>query len=346
MTTQLYDLLDRSQQHDIQKHDWKALPQELALDADARLNVPSPYGLGPAPMALSDLALSHLCAKLGPAVFGKGSDKTLPRNYLAAVDPALRATNLNTALRRASNGNWTVRGYGDTCRAVLAGDYPDIRNTELIQALADVVDRESLPEFQVCYRSTVDADHLNLRAVFKNVDPERGYGAGIYLGNSEVGQGKVKVFGMIWRDGCTNAAIIDDENGLAMIHMGSRAAMMVQVLGAIGRILPVAAEYVDKLILAEGQAMPSISDVIGGLAVKHKWTDDFKMHVLLGTEGQETLAGLVNGVTFAAHTAIQGDESATTEWEIFGGRLLVAPDSLFAEAARLSRRIRAGLEAE
>ena len=85
-------------------------------------------------VALTDHATTQLYDKLGPAHYGKGSNKSLPSEYLAKFPPAMRADILNWTLER-SPSTWKVRLYEDTCRAVLDGDYPRVWNTEVLRQL-------------------------------------------------------------------------------------------------------------------------------------------------------------------------------------------------------------------
>ena len=121
------------------------------------------------------------------------------------------------------------------------------------------------------------------------------------------------------------------------------AAMRTQFKAAIGKMLNAAGELLDRMIAAEDEQVPDFESVLAGLAIKHGWPIDVRDAVFSGTENSHTRAGIVNGVTYAAHAAVS-EPNDQADMEMLGGRLLVAPDSLFADAARSYRRQQAGVE--
>ncbi len=90
------------------------------------------------------------------------------------------------------------------------------------------------------------------------------------------------------------------------------------------------------MVEAEKELVPNFQAVLRGLSLQYNWTEEMSSAVTLGTEGQATRAGVVNGVTYAAHKILTG--TAQADMEILGGAILVANNSLFARAARISER--------
>jgi hypothetical protein len=78
--------------------------------------------------------------------------------------------------------------------------------------------------------------------------------------------------------------------------------------------------------------------VIAGLCKQYGWGEDTKTRIAVGTEGRETRFGLINGITWAAHEVKNADEQS--DYEIIGGSILLAPDSVFHNAAYAGRRER------
>ena len=94
---------------------------------------------------------------------------------------------------------------------------------------------------------------------------------------------------------------------------------------------------------AEEEQIPDFEAVLSGLARQHGWAQPVHSAVLIGTEGNTTRAGIVNGITYAAHRAVEHPNDQV-DMEILGGAILTAPDSLFTQAARAHRREMAGIE--
>jgi hypothetical protein len=160
------------------------------------------------------------------------------------------------------------------------------------------------------------------------------YGIGFYLGNDEVGSGSIRLHALIWRLICSNGIVLvseDKDNSLRLPHLKNRVAMMAEIKMMLAQMLPVAADALERIYEAEVEHLPSIGDIVRGLSADNNWTDQVRDAVLIGTEGQSTRMGLVNGVTAAAHTQFADNAQRQFELEALGGRLL------FADARELQR---------
>jgi hypothetical protein len=77
--------------------------------------------------------------------------------------------------------------------------------------------------------------------------------------------------------------------------------------------------------------------------VQHGRKKDFLEVVDAGTEGQRTVAGLVNGITYAAHAHADTSNPEALELETLAGNYLLASPSVFARLAQQGgnrRRVR------
>lgn len=348
-------LIHDSVRFDLDKADHVAAARSFHFSPTAAIEPPALLAsFAPAPLAPNEHSLRQICTKLGPAVYGKGSAKSLPLDYIMSIPPAMRADNFNGHLQAANGSRWMVRGYKDTARAVLSGDYPGgtdseghFENTQYLKVVQSLVESTAgqFPDMRIV-RSNCGPDDLNLKLIWKNVKtgPDDGghYGIGVYVGNGETGNRKLKVLPLIQRTKCDNSIIVSGENSLELVHRGSLAAMRTQFKAAIGKAFSVAAEVLDAMIAAEEESIPDFAAVLVGLALKHNWGQDVAQAVAIGTEGKASRAGVVNGITYAAHTAIEG-ENEQVDMEILGGAYLVADGSLFAQAAKQYRRELAGI---
>ena len=64
----------------------------------------------------------------------------------------------------------------------------------------------------------------------------------------------------------------------------------------------------------------------------HGYSEETQQEVFMGTEGQRTRMGVVNGLSYAAKSIESPDERALME--AHAGRVLVHPDSLFGRVVR------------
>jgi len=340
----LSELLDTSREQDTHKADYTNPAREFTFDAESRLNVSANmFGLSASmsPLAPTDWAWRQVFSKLGASVFGKGSNKTLPADYLLALKPELRAHVLNEHIQRA-DGKWMARAYDDKCRAVLSGGYAAIGNTEVLDMLNQISTSTEQPH-TITHSSSVDPDSLNVRVIWKDVrrpDNGRGdgdWGIGVYIGNGETGNRRLRILPLVQRHSCQNSIIVDSgAGGVEFVHVGNSHTKMMLIKAAMLDILPFAANLLDKMLEADAQEIPDFADVLNGLAKEYHWDTATSLNVAAGTEARETRAALVNGITYAAQKIESPDGRA--DMEILGGSILVAKDSLFYRMAEVSRK--------
>ena len=67
------------------------------------------------------------------------------------------------------------------------------------------------------------------------------------------------------------------------------------------------------------------------------WDEPMALNVAAGTENQQTKAGIVNGITFAAQKVEDPDKRA--DMEVLGGRILCGPDTIFGRAAMVAAKL-------
>lgn len=369
----LHTQIAKSKAADREKFDYTSMARELVFDSSARLAANAvasdakhphyPSGdMSPAypnafqPRTLTDHALRHVFAKLSPAVYGKGSAKVLPFDYLTAIPRDLLAQNLNRHLTNGNGSRWLIRTNGAQVRAILDGSYPgganenrDFENTQYLKIVQSFIDEqpELYPDLKLI-RPFVSADEMGIKISWRDVNPLRdddggSYGIGTFIGNSEIGTGKLKILPLVQRTSCENSIIYNRDNGVEFIHRGSFAGMRTQFKAAIGKVLHAAADVLDKFIEAESEQIPDFDAVLSGLALQHAWSEPLKMSVAIGTEGRQTRAGIVNGVTYAAHGAYVPDPLKSIEMEMLGGELLFAPARTFENAAKHARQKAVGL---
>ena len=179
---------------------------------------------------------------------------------------ALRADVVNALFRHREPVDLLVRHRGDAIRAVLSDEYSPFSHVDLVElvggalsALGDVggdakvwraETGDELRAYLILPR-VVFAPDPGRAGPWSELPGELGPGGGlspaVYLSNSEIGTGKVRIFGGLFRVICSNGAIHweSEKGGLELIHRGLSA----RTLGSA-----VADALVGALRMSEGMA--------------------------------------------------------------------------------------------
>lgn len=345
--TQLSNLLGYAEELGQYKADYKGKPNEFTFGNDGLLTNPRPngdlFGYAMAPVQLTDHALTQACAKLGQAY----KLPSLPVNYMRALQaqaPETFAGDMNAAIERLpKNGGWLVRTYESTCRAILSDDYLlGFDNKDMLGLLNTVLESDGSAH-RISTRSFVNVNNMVVDILFKDVETGRGDGngsfqRGVRIRNGEIGDWKGGVFPIVKRTSCDNSISVEGHDmSFTFKHFGKNTAPAKRIMlrGAIANILPFSVNIIEKLLEAEEQELPKFSDIVNGLAEKHGWHEEVIGGVFAGSETHYTLAGLVNGITFAAHANASTQEQMT-DMEFLGGELLFDKSgSLIREAVAI-----------
>lgn len=341
MTT-INQLMEQAGEYLQHTHDHKAAVKEFYFNEAAEIVAPVyETGLALPPMTLTDTAYDQAITKLGPVVYGKGNTRldgniAAMKRYLMAVPPDLRAVALNRHIEDGNGGDWLVRGYDDKCRAVLSGDFMAVNHFEALGILNTVIAENPVGRELRFARPHLDPDDMNLKVMWRDVDKggsQGGYGVGTYYGNGEVGNRKWRVAPCIQRNSCENSIVWLRDSALAFVHMGNMATKAKLVQAKLVETFGLAASVLDKLVASDSIKVPDIESVLKGLAVKYGWDEDTRTAVAVGTEGHETLWGVVEGVAAAAK---RFEGNTQTDMEVTAGNILADYIPLFAEARKLA----------
>lgn len=357
------DLLARSMEFDALKVDYNEQldkPWEFLFAPDMHLMpLDKQSHMAVQPAEMTQHAFSQLMALLGRTAFGPGSGKNLPTEYLwhiarqQAFQPAL-ADLLNVHLGKRP-GDLLVRTFDVgapaeskfAVRAIMSDFYAPVSNTKMLKAFNDAYQitmgiSGGTPQV---VRSWIGPDDFHLKAVYYDVKPDQWhsrnpenqgdapFGLGVMLSNSEIGMGSVKVLPVIQRNNCANSVIVDaGANSLNLVHRGDPLAMLDRVRSVVGYALDLSGKYLSKLIEMEEVNLPDFHAIISNMAVANKWQINVTNAVRTGAENQSTVAGLINGLTFAAHTEFNGQQ--TVDLERYAGDVLM-------DAGKTLKRFRA-----
>jgi hypothetical protein len=178
------------------------------------------------------------------------------------------------------------------------------------------------PELRLV-RSTVTPDDLNIRIMWPTLDSiDGGYGAGVAISNGETGLRRLRVGKLLQRHSCDNSIVHVDED-MEFLPRGSLAALRTQFKAAIGKALGPTKRMLDRMIEAEEEQLPDFGDIVANLAARHNWDNDTMYAVFAGSEGRKTRAGIVHGITCAAHAEFENPNDIM-DMDALGGHYLYA----------------------
>ena len=325
----LKQMIDRSEEYDTHKADQvervdavRFVPSGIALP-DSLFGGAVEYGF-------TDWALGQVCNKLGPP----------PTHYIKQCPGWLRAANFEhwrkDLIEQDAEKKWLVRSYDNDCRALLSNEYSTLANTSMLKWADEYT--STLNGGPTHVRPYLDADTMHLKMIFRTQDFGNGkgeWGFGIYLGNGEIGNRRVRALPLIQRHSCDNSIIIT-EGGTTIVHrFKSEHFIEASVKQGILEGLRMSVEQIDAVWKAAVDEIEDLDKVLAKLCKQKGWDDDTKNRILMGTEGESTVLGAINGISYAAHQ--QDDPELAVDMETFAGSILVDRNSLFGQATRKIR---------
>lgn len=337
-THQLNDLYERALELKQYKGDYKDKASQFTFNDDGTLTTKPAeavlFGNSMTPAPLTEWALKQAFGKLGKAYKLNGrSLNSLGTDHMKALveeDPELFAINMNRAIARLpEKDGWLVRTYQDKVRAILSDEYLVIDNDTIISWLKEILDRDQSIQTRLSRYSFVNVDNMNIDVMFSDLQTGLGNGndrwtIGVRIRNGEIGDWQGGCFAVARRGSCDNSISVDKEGfSYKFRHAGQKTLDLKKFMmkGTMLSLIPMAEKIVEAQIAAEEAELPNFADVVGGLKFKHGWSDDFTGAVFAGSEARYSVAGLVNGVTYAAHTQAANPE-AQVEAEFLGGKIL------------------------
>lgn len=329
-------LIEQARSFADNKHDSVVDVSRLHFNEVGHAIVPNDLFGGGMELGMEDLAISQLGGRLGSA-FWDAPKRTVPTDVYRQMARSFpdHFAGLTNDLLHKSSGKLLIRGYGDNVRAVLSDSYAKLDNAELLDMASQVLDGvpyEIVRSGQYYSRNDgVQRDEMSVRVVIKNVKPDDepgGYGLGVMIRNGETGGSASEVRPLVMRTTCLNSLVFKtgangEEMGMRLLHRGSRVAKINLLAAAIGEALPMAAEGLDKFLSLKTQQV-DLQSIIGKLGEEYGWSEEVKMKVGIGSEGHQSVYGLVNGLTFAANQVDQ-DTSSRLDMETLAAMFVRKP---------------------
>lgn len=294
------------------------------------------------PVTIEDHAIQLLSGALGRRL---GAGKPVPSAFLKWIPDDLFADNLNRLLTLAGDPKFLLRCHRDRLRAVVSEKYPNFGLEGVFenQVVAGTI-REVARQLNGQYRLVdpyITRDTLVARLLFHEVRTDDGnYGIGWYAKNNEIAAGKFSIGVILKRGACDNTIAFDTASNKigafdgegewqggfrAIPHIGGREKFLV-ALGDLAAAhetnVTAAMEYLNSFLFARQIVIKDMTQTIAEMTKAYGWSEPVSLAVAVGTEGQGTLHGLVNGITFAAHDATES-HTQQLELEELGGAVLL-----------------------
>lgn len=267
-----------------------------------------------------------IMASFVPDLMWAYSDKEPDKTWLFRGYGDYHAGNTEYDLASLINGvsSHTPSGEG-YMRSVHSSRYAIVNNKDLMGVVVDAIrgiadnDMEGLSGM-FSWRSTLTPDDLRLNVVVAqpeikspNVDSannlpggmrgdkKRPYGIGFSVSNNEIGRGGISISPFVVRSVCGNGLVFFSDSTVFR-HVGDASVKKLSLASAVIGVLGEAGAKVQLIEEAFMKRLPKIGDIVTGMAKEYGWSDEVRSAVLIGTESSETVGGLMNGISFAAHS--------------------------------------------
>jgi len=304
----LNEMLAQSQELDKQKEDYLIPLEDIAFTEQGISFKEKLFGTT-LDMEMTDWALGQVCDKLGPP----------PRKYMDVCPGDLRAQNLNH-WKEEKDGGWLVRSYEEKARAVLSKDYTIMNNSEVLNTMIDIIGDTAYEPVQPFI--SPDSTHVKIK-VTDNSDGK--YGQGVYVGNGETGNYKLRVLPFVQRTSCTNS-IIWKGGGVELRHWRvGRIDLMYTIKRFMGEALNKTKEMMDNIIEAELETIPDFADYVKKFCKDNNVSEVGFGVVMAGTESEHSRMALINGLTYYAHE--QNDYDEQLRIETLGASILMGKEN-------------------
>lgn len=245
----------------------------------------------------------------------------VPHSYLVRCPPELRAENCNFWLRQHAGRRLMLRFDFDEVRAVLSPRYQPVSNLQL----AEEVRRRA---GNVLVRCELDpcrfiAQVVNGRSV--EASPGDRLHGGFHVRNSEVGHLAVELRAMIYRTLCTNGLILGAAEGVSFRRRHVTDAL--EVLAKFGHAAERAVEagaflpgrFADTRTIKVGDVHAVYDRITQRYTLDE--TEDEAVRRAWAAEPEDTLFGIINGLTRAGNDTSLGIDSREKLQET-GGRIM------------------------
>jgi len=332
------EFLDKLEEQRRSRVDIKATPSEVTVevvDDQVKFNIKGQY------FVPTEHAFKQACNWLDTpqTLFGH---YTKPKEFNGKVkynrdsrDLGIIRSAFGLGMQRLKQDKeFLFRTYTDgTLRAMLSNLYKTIDNRWLIDIL-----REVAPDGRVSHHDKSDCDTVSFNVLYPDSiiqDNEDGeFGVLSYMGNSEIGDGRLESYPSVFRAICMNGCIWDRVDGsvISVVHRGKTVdleALKAKIVTNIADQVPLRQEILDKFVaLRKIELETTVENVVAQVAIDNILAPNHAKEILKqfneNESGYPNMFGIVNAVTRAGQLF---DRNTWNKFDRIGGHYLAMSES-------------------
>lgn len=252
----------------------------------------------------------------------------IPNGYLPTCPPELQCQNLNYWQQKSRGGRksdtvliraWDRQDNQRVVRAIMTGEYVPFNNTDMLGAAAGHLSNYHEHPLKLV-RPHLDRDSLWVKITALGLGGN--YSAGVVLRHGETGNSTISVMPFLQRHSCENSTVWA-KGGWSYRHRWQSVAWLrATVIEQMNTVFANSVKIHAAMIEAEAQHIPNFGDVVRKIVKDNKLESLVQDKIIVGSEGKETFAALVNGLTYAAHRS-NLEPDAAAKLEELGGAVLM-----------------------
>ena len=234
----------------------------------------------------------------------------------------LRANVFHEVLKDRDGQTVMLRHQGRFIRAILSTEYSTFNHTEFLDMIGGSLSAMGEAGGNVTVHNPLVGDEMKAFVLLPRItfgsDPEAGGGLhpAIYISNSEVGTGKLRLTGGVFRTVCSNGLIMGwaAKGGLQIVHRHiNKQIFASQIAGQLEIALTMSEAATQKFIQSQAILMDNtkLKTLSNRWAAKYgltltdasEWELMVRHEAELNGRGENvTLFDVVNGATYLAHS--------------------------------------------
>ncbi len=268
-------------------------------------------------LELTDHSANQLCSRLG--IPGSYYSKIKDSNVLLSdslMNHGLRQL-ANESARTSKSDEFLFRMKGRTCRAVLSDKYTPVNNVDIADIISNLV---SKVDHNI--RSVAITDNTFWMKVtydeFTYKDPSMPSNflkSGFIIGNSEVGSRNISIKPFLFRESCTNDAVLVAGRSLNKKHININAvSLKVDVMQSVAYAIRVGKDMAGKAIGTWEHRVKQPKKTIRNICSSKKYSKQHSIGVIKSfrTEPYPNVWGVINAFTRSAQN-LGGDQRIIAE---------------------------------
>jgi hypothetical protein len=332
-------LIGKAREYQEHKVDFQVASRDLSFDLmDASMIV---GGTSATKLLPTDYARNQLYAKMEPTIFNSppGDDdqrrgRRSWKEYMdvcKTVDPTMYAMWMNRWMEKMDSKLF-VRAYDDKARAVLSDRFAVVDTLECLEWTKKALNQQAYT--YKFHNVNLTPDYMRLSISMNEIRvPDGGrnrgtggvYAIGCDVGTGEIGNTRVWVHPYVQRTSCTNSIVYSGgDYSYQHRHVGIRENVARTFMVCVFNALKGCEEVLQQLVASIEEPMPKIEEVIADMCKRNAWSQELGYGVVMGTETEHSLWGLVQGVSYAANLVDDPEEKLNMQ-KLAGDLLMRQP---------------------